>query len=42
MYQGVLKDDVRRKEKMLQRQIEYEESQRKRELYEQYQRVEKP
>ncbi|TFK29690.1 hypothetical protein FA15DRAFT_631596 [Coprinopsis marcescibilis] len=41
MYQGVLRDDERRKEKMKQRQIDMEESQRKRELYEQHQRVQK-
>lgn len=39
MYQGVLRDDERRKEKMRQRQAELEESQRKRALYEQVQQV---
>lgn len=39
MYQGVLRDEERRKEKMQQRQAELEESQRKRALYEQVQRV---
>ncbi|TFY76616.1 hypothetical protein EWM64_g7396 [Hericium alpestre] len=39
MYQGVLRDDARRKEKMKQRQTDFEESQRKRELYERVQSV---
>lgn len=39
MYQGVLRDDERRKEKMRQRQAELEESQRKRALYERVQHV---
>ncbi|KIP03015.1 hypothetical protein PHLGIDRAFT_95324 [Phlebiopsis gigantea 11061_1 CR5-6] len=39
MYQGVLRDEERRKEKMHQRQADFEESQRKRALYEQVQRV---
>ncbi|EAU90491.1 hypothetical protein CC1G_00875 [Coprinopsis cinerea okayama7 len=41
MYQGVIRDDERRREKLRQRQLELEESQRKRELYERYQKVEK-
>lgn len=40
MYKGVLRDDERRKEKMKQRQLEFEESQRKRALYESVQKVE--
>lgn len=39
MYKGVLKDDERRVAKMKQRQQEFEESQRKRELYERVQTV---
>lgn len=39
MYQGVLRDDVRRAEKMRQRQDDFNESKRKRELYEQVQKV---
>ncbi|EIN09504.1 hypothetical protein PUNSTDRAFT_101340 [Punctularia strigosozonata HHB-11173 SS5] len=39
MYQGVLRDDERRLQKMRQRQAELEESQRKREVYERVQRV---
>jgi protein PET117 len=39
MYKGVLRDDERRKEKMLQRQAELEESRRKREIYERVQTV---
>ncbi|KAJ3992891.1 hypothetical protein F5050DRAFT_1578756 [Lentinula boryana] len=39
MYQGVLKDDERRIAKMKQRQQEFDESQRKRELYERVQAV---
>jgi protein PET117 len=41
MYKGVLRDDERRREKMRQRQEELEASQRKRELYERVQAVEK-
>ncbi|KAJ7623139.1 hypothetical protein FB45DRAFT_753061 [Roridomyces roridus] len=41
MYKGVLRDDERRKEKMLQREADLEESKRKREIYERVQRVEK-
>ena len=41
MYQGVLRDDERRVEKMRQRQAEFEESKRKRALYESVQRVDK-
>ncbi|KAF8141541.1 hypothetical protein EV363DRAFT_1151535 [Boletus edulis] len=33
MFQGVLRDDERRREKMWQRQQDFEESQRKRALY---------
>ncbi|KAK0188631.1 hypothetical protein F5146DRAFT_1056052 [Armillaria mellea] len=40
-YQGVLKDDIRRAEKMRQRKDDFEESKRKRALYESVQRVEK-
>lgn len=40
MYKGVLRDDERRKEKMRQRQLEFEESQKKRAIYEQVQKVE--
>lgn len=40
MYKGVVRDDERRKEKMKQRQAEFEESQRKRALYESVQKVE--
>lgn len=40
MYKGVLRDDERRKEKMKQRQLEFEESQRKRAVYESVQKVE--
>lgn len=39
MYQGVLKDDERRLAKMKQREEEFEESKRKRELYERVQKV---
>lgn len=39
MYQGVLRDDERRQEKMRQRQAELEESRRKRDLYERVQQV---
>ncbi|TFK64111.1 hypothetical protein BDN72DRAFT_723289, partial [Pluteus cervinus] len=41
MYQGVLRDDERRKEKMKQRQQNFDESRRKRELYERVQAVQK-
>jgi len=41
MYQGVLKDDERRREKMQQRQAEFDESKRKREIYEQVQTIDK-
>lgn len=41
MYKGVLRDDERRREKMRQRQEDLEASQRKRELYERVQAVEK-
>lgn len=41
MYQGVLRDDERRKEKMLQRQTDLEESRKKREIYERVQNVQK-
>ncbi|KAF9454302.1 hypothetical protein P691DRAFT_797855 [Macrolepiota fuliginosa MF-IS2] len=41
MYQGVLRDDERRREKMRQRQAELEESRRKREVYERVQNVPK-
>ncbi|KAJ4475047.1 hypothetical protein J3R30DRAFT_3506308 [Lentinula aciculospora] len=39
MYRGVLKDDERRVAKMKQRQQEFEESKRRRELYERVQTV---
>ncbi|TRM57941.1 hypothetical protein BD626DRAFT_411335 [Schizophyllum amplum] len=39
MYQGVLKDDARRREKMLQRQLDFEESKKKREIYERAQSI---
>ncbi|KAI0053172.1 hypothetical protein FA95DRAFT_937163 [Auriscalpium vulgare] len=39
MYQGVLRDDERRREKMKQREDDYIQSQRKREIYERVQRV---
>ncbi|KAF8555964.1 hypothetical protein OG21DRAFT_1409918 [Imleria badia] len=39
MFQGVLRDDERRREKMRQRQQEFEESKRKREIYERTQTV---
>ena len=39
MFQGVLRDDERRREKMRQRQEEFEESQRKRVIYERTQTV---
>ncbi|KAF7315203.1 hypothetical protein MIND_00034700 [Mycena indigotica] len=40
MYQGVLRDDERRREKREKREEELRESQRKREIYEKVQRVE--
>ena len=40
MYQGVLRDDERRKRKMKEREEEFLRSQRKREVYESVQRVE--
>ena len=39
MYQGVLRDDERRREKMRRREEEFQESQRKRALYEAVQHV---
>jgi protein PET117 len=39
MYQGVLRDDERRREKMRQRQNDLLQSQRKREIYERAQTV---
>jgi hypothetical protein len=39
MYRGVLRDDERRREKFRQREEELRTSQRKRELYEQVQKV---
>lgn len=39
MYKGVLRDDERRREKMKQREQEYQESQQKRAIYERVQRV---
>ncbi|KAF5362258.1 hypothetical protein D9756_002321 [Leucocoprinus leucothites] len=41
MYKGVLRDDERRKAKMLQRQADFEESRRKREIYERVQTIQK-
>ncbi|KAJ7130638.1 hypothetical protein C8R44DRAFT_613897 [Mycena epipterygia] len=41
MYQGVIRDDERRKQKMQQREDDLKESRRKRELYEKVQPVEK-
>ncbi|KAF4610682.1 hypothetical protein D9613_006996 [Agrocybe pediades] len=41
MYKGVLKDDERRREKMRQREEDLLNSQRKRELYERVQNVDK-
>ena len=41
MYQGVLSDDERRKEKMRQRQEDFERSREKRRIYEAVQKVEK-
>ena len=40
MYQGVLRDDERRKRKMKEREEDFLRSQRKREIYENVQRVE--
>jgi hypothetical protein len=40
MYQGVIRDDERRKRKMKEREGEFMRSQRKREIYERVQRVE--
>jgi protein PET117 len=39
MYQGVLRDDERRREKMKQRQEDFERSQEKRRIYEAVQKV---
>ncbi|PCH44434.1 hypothetical protein WOLCODRAFT_76285 [Wolfiporia cocos MD-104 SS10] len=39
MFQGVLRDDERRREKMRQREQELQESMRKREIYERVQHV---
>jgi protein PET117 len=39
MYQGVVRDDARRQDKMKKREEEFRESQRKRELYERVQKV---
>ena len=39
MYKGVLRDDARRREKMIQRQQDLDESLRKREIYERAQPV---
>ncbi|KAG9006138.1 hypothetical protein FRB94_000963 [Tulasnella sp. JGI-2019a] len=39
MYQGVLKDEARIAEKKRQREAEFQESMKKRELYERYQEV---
>lgn len=39
MFQGVIRDDARRLEKMRQREEEFRESSRKREMYEQVQNV---
>ncbi|KAG5721353.1 hypothetical protein E4T56_gene12969 [Termitomyces sp. T112] len=41
MYQGVLRDDERRRQKMKQREEDLQESRRKREVYERVQTVEK-
>jgi protein PET117 len=41
MYQGVLRDDERKREKMRQRQAELEESRKKREIFERVQDVQK-
>lgn len=42
MYQGVLRDDERRREKMRQREEAFIQSQRKREIYERVQTVSPP
>lgn len=42
MYQGVLKDDERRRQKLEERRQELLASQKKRELYETVQRVQRP
>ncbi|KAM5534630.1 hypothetical protein V8D89_011642 [Ganoderma adspersum] len=42
MYQGIVKDDVRRREKMKQREEELQRSIEKRELYERVQSVSNP
>ncbi|KAI0687149.1 hypothetical protein C8T65DRAFT_676463 [Cerioporus squamosus] len=42
MYQGVLRDEVRRREKMRQREEDLQRSLEKRELYERVQNVSKP
>jgi protein PET117 len=39
MFQGVIRDDARRSEKMRQREEEFRESSRKRSMYEQVQNV---
>lgn len=39
MFKGVIRDDERRQEKLKQREVEYLESQRKREIYERVQPV---
>ncbi|KIJ65587.1 hypothetical protein HYDPIDRAFT_27585 [Hydnomerulius pinastri MD-312] len=39
MFQGVLRDDERRREKMKRREAEFQESQRRREIYERTQVV---
>lgn len=39
MYRGVLRDDERRREKMLRREEDLQESRRKREIYERIQQV---
>ncbi|KAF8075098.1 hypothetical protein FPV67DRAFT_1408509 [Lyophyllum atratum] len=41
MYKGVLRDDERRREKMRQRELDLEESRKKRERYESVQSVER-
>ena len=41
MYKGVLRDDERRREKMLKREEELQASKQKRELYERVQTVER-
>jgi protein PET117 len=40
MYKGVLRDDERRRETIRKRELELQESKRKREMYERVQRVE--